>query len=54
VGGVYENATVQKGVESTLTAILGRQAGRRNTMVGWDEMIAENEKLEVDLTGLQG
>jgi len=54
VGGIYENATVQKGVESTLTAILGRQAGRRNTMVGWDEMIAEDERLEVDLTGLKG
>jgi len=53
VGGVYENPTVQRSVNSTLAAILGRQAARRNTMITWDEMIRENKKLEVDLTGLK-
>jgi len=53
VGGIYDNPTVQRSVNSTLAAILGRQAARRNTLVTWDEMIKENERLEVDLTGLK-
>ena len=53
VAGIYDNQTVQSSVNSTLAAILGRQAARRNTLVTWDEMIKENEKLEVDLTGLR-
>jgi len=53
VDGIYDNPTVQTSVNSTLTAILGRQAGRRNTVLSWDEMIEENERLEVDLTGLK-
>jgi len=36
-----------------LATILGREAARRNAKVTWDEMIAENKKLEVDLTGLR-
>ncbi|MHC4572756.1 MAG: Gfo/Idh/MocA family protein [Planctomycetota bacterium] len=53
VGGIYDNPTVQSSVDSTLTTILGREAARRNTMVTWDEMIRENKKLEVDLSGLR-
>jgi myo-inositol 2-dehydrogenase/D-chiro-inositol 1-dehydrogenase len=53
VGGMYDNPTVQPSVNSTLATILGRQAARRNTRVTWDEMIRENEKLEVDFTGLK-
>lgn len=53
VGGMYDNPTVQPSVNSTLTTILGRQAARRNTMITWDEMIKENERLEVDFTGLK-
>lgn len=53
VGGMYDNPTVQSSVNSTLTTILGRQAAQRNTMLTWDEMINENEKLEVDFTGLK-
>ena len=53
VGGMYDNPTVQPSVNSTLTTILGRQAAQRNTMLTWDEMIKENEKLEVDFTGLK-
>jgi len=36
-------------VESTLTAILGRTAAYRNSIVTWDEMMAANEKLEANL-----
>jgi predicted dehydrogenase len=53
VGGMYDNPTVQSSVNSTLTTILGRQAAKRNTMLTWDEMLRENEKLEVDFTGLK-
>jgi len=53
VGGIYDNPTVQSSVNSTLTTILGRQAAQRNTMLTWDQMIKENEKLEVDFTGLK-
>jgi len=54
VGGIYDNPTVQPSVNSTLTTILGRQAAQRNTKVTWGQMIKENEKLEVDFTGLKG
>jgi myo-inositol 2-dehydrogenase/D-chiro-inositol 1-dehydrogenase len=53
VGGMYDNPTVESSVNSTLTTILGRQAAQRNTRVTWDEMIKENEKIEVNLTGLK-
>jgi hypothetical protein len=53
VGGIYDNPTVESSANSTLTTILGRQAAKRNTRVTWDEMIKENEKIEVDLTGLK-
>jgi len=48
----YDNSTVRTSVNSTLATILGREAGRRNTVVTWDEMIAENRRIEPDLTGL--
>jgi predicted dehydrogenase len=51
--GVYDNPTVEPSVNSTLATILGRQAGNRNTKVTWSQMIAENQKLDVDLTGLK-
>ncbi|MHC4326346.1 MAG: Gfo/Idh/MocA family protein [Planctomycetota bacterium] len=53
VNGIYDNPTVQPSIDSTLATILGRQAAARNTKVTWDEMIAENKKLQVDLTGLR-
>ena len=53
VGGMYDNPTVQSSVNSTLTTILGRQAAQRNTMLTWDQMVKENEKIEVDFTGLK-
>lgn len=49
----YENDTLQRSVDSTLAAILGREAGMRNTLLTWDDMIKENKKLEVNLKGLK-
>jgi myo-inositol 2-dehydrogenase/D-chiro-inositol 1-dehydrogenase len=49
----YENPTVRTGVNSTLAAILGREAGKRKDIITWDEMIAEKHRIEPDLTGLK-
>ena len=38
---------------TTLATILGREASERNTKLTWDEVIRENKRLEVDLTGLK-
>ena len=53
VNGVYDNPTVQSSVYSTLATILGREAGRKNTMLTWDQMIRENRRIEPDLSGLK-
>ncbi|MEA3225015.1 MAG: hypothetical protein U9Q07_03630 [Planctomycetota bacterium] len=53
VNGVYDNPTVEPSVNATLACILGREAARRNTTLIWDELIKENKKIEVDLTGLK-
>lgn len=53
IEGMYDNPTAETGVNSTLTTILGREAGRKNGLVMWDDMIAANEKIEPDLTGLK-
>jgi predicted dehydrogenase len=47
-----DNTTVRTSVNSTLVTILGRLAGQRHAEVTWDEMIAENQRIEPDLTGL--
>jgi len=49
----YENDTLQRSVDSTLTVILGREAGMRNGLLTWDEMLKENKKLDFDTTGLK-
>ncbi|MHC4557683.1 MAG: hypothetical protein ACYS80_10320 [Planctomycetota bacterium] len=52
INGKYDNPTVEPSVNATLATILGREAARRNTKMTWDELLRENKKLEVDLTGL--
>ncbi|MCC6698476.1 MAG: Gfo/Idh/MocA family oxidoreductase [Candidatus Hydrogenedentes bacterium] len=52
VNGVYDNPTVEPSVNATLATVLGREAGRRNTKLTWNEIIQENTRLEVDTTGL--
>lgn len=46
--GKYLNEAVS-GSESTLTAILGRQAASRQNQVDWNEMKSSNEQLEPNL-----
>jgi len=46
--GKYLN-NAEQAVESNLTAILGRTAAYKERLVTWDEMMAANEKLEIDL-----
>jgi predicted dehydrogenase len=53
VNGVYDNPTLQPSVDSTLATILGREAAKRNTKLTWQQVIRENKRLEVDLTGLK-
>ncbi len=53
VEGRCENPTVQRAVDGTLTAILGREAAARRTRLTMEELLKENKKLEVDLTGLK-
>jgi myo-inositol 2-dehydrogenase/D-chiro-inositol 1-dehydrogenase len=43
--GNYLNET-KNGAESTLTAILGRQAAEEGKVVGWDEMCFSNETID--------
>jgi len=49
----YQNDTLQRSVDSTLTTILGREAAMKNTLLTWDDMIKENKKLHFDTTGLK-
>jgi predicted dehydrogenase len=53
VEGRFDNATAKRAVDGTLTAILGREAAARRRYLTMDELLRENKKLEVDLTGLK-
>lgn len=49
----FDNPTVRRAVDGTLTAILGREAALRGARVTMEELLKENRKLEVDLSGLE-
>lgn len=49
----YSNPTVKPSVDSTLTTILGREAASRNTKLTMEQVVKENKKLEVNLSGLK-
>ena len=53
VNGIYDNPTAEPSVNATLACILGREAAKRDTELSWDELIKENKRVEVDLTGLK-
>ncbi len=53
VAGQCDNPTVQRAVDGTLTAILGREAALRQTRLTMAELIKENKRLPVDLSGLK-
>jgi hypothetical protein len=48
----FGNETVPRAILGHLTCILGREASARGCRLTLDELITENKKLTVDLTGL--
>jgi len=53
IAGQCANETVQRAVDGILTCILGREAAARHTRLTMDELLKENKRLEVDLSGLK-
>ena len=53
VEGNYSNDTLQRSVDGVLATILGREAAARGSVLTMDELIKENKRLEVDLSGLK-
>jgi predicted dehydrogenase len=51
-GGRFENPSVARAVDGVLTVVLGREAAFRRTKLTMDELVKENRKLEIDLSGL--
>ena len=53
LAGNFGNEAAQRSVDCTLTCVLGREAARRGALLTMDELIKENKRLEVDLSGLK-
>lgn len=53
IEGKCDNSTVQPSVDATLTAILGREAAARGRRLTMDELLAENQRIQVDLSALK-
>ena len=53
LAGRFENPTLRRAVDSCLTCILGREAGLRNGRLTMEELLKENKRYEIDLTGLK-
>ena len=51
--GRFENPTVRRAVDGCLTCILGREAAARHGRLTMDELLKENKRVEVDLSGLK-
>jgi myo-inositol 2-dehydrogenase/D-chiro-inositol 1-dehydrogenase len=51
--GDCTNGTVPRAVDGALTCVLGRIAGERGQRVTLEQILKENERLEVDLSGLK-
>ena len=51
--GHIENDTVPRSVDGALTCILGREAAARHIRLTMNQLLIENKKLEMDLTGLK-
>jgi myo-inositol 2-dehydrogenase/D-chiro-inositol 1-dehydrogenase len=49
----FDNPTVRRAVDGCLTCILGREAGLRHGRLTMEELLKENKRLEIDLTGLK-
>ncbi len=48
-----DTSTVKRAVDSALACILGREAASRRVRLTMDELLNENKRLEVDLSGLK-
>lgn len=48
-----DNSTVRRAVDSALACILGREAASRRIRLTMDDLIRENKRLSMDLTGLR-
>jgi myo-inositol 2-dehydrogenase / D-chiro-inositol 1-dehydrogenase len=53
VAGNCENRGTQRAIDGTLTAILGREAAARRGRLTMEELIREDKRLPLDLTGLK-
>lgn len=53
VNGVYDNPTVEPGVNANLACILGQMAAEKKTRITWDEMLKTGPEIKPDLTGLK-
>ena len=53
IAGRCENPTVRRAVDGCLTCILGREAAARDTRLTMDEVLKENRRIELDLSGLR-
>jgi predicted dehydrogenase len=53
IEGRYDNPTAKRAVDGALTTILGREAAARHGKLTMEELLKENKRLEVDLTGLK-
>jgi len=51
--GNFKNENVKRAVDGALACVLGREAAARNQRLTMDQLINENKRLEVDLTGLK-
>jgi len=51
--GRFENPTVRRAVDGCLTCILGREAAQRRARLTMEEILKENKRIEVDLSGLK-
>jgi hypothetical protein len=51
--GRCENLTVKRAVDGHLTAILGREAAYHQGRLTMDELLKENKRLKLNLSGLK-
>jgi predicted dehydrogenase len=53
LAGRCENPTIRRAVDGVLTGVLGREAAARRQRLTMEEVMRENKRLEVDLSGLK-
>jgi myo-inositol 2-dehydrogenase / D-chiro-inositol 1-dehydrogenase len=53
IAGRFENPTVRRAVDGCLTCILGREAAARHGRLTMEDLLKENRRIELDLSGLK-